>query len=210
MTAWTDMPTMERLRDFALDNLYDDVDDPEMMPYAVEPLFDALKEECQILVEEEKKHALWQLVRKSRKDLGCALTALEDVEQQYENENRLTERLMEVSIGKGVIEAMEQSMADFFANEKHKWHMAYAKHFAEVVVRDGDEVLDSEEDNDEPPSESDDSDDEEEEEGGGEDGDYEGSEGSEGCYDSEASEADTRKRERDSGSGSGSGSEEDE
>ena len=192
------MPTMDKLRDFALDNLYDNVDDPEMMPYGVEPLFDALKEECQILVEEEKKHALWQLVRQSRKDLGCALTALEDVEQQYENENRLTERLMEVSIGKGVIEAMEQSMAEFFANEKHKWHMAYAKHFAEVVVRDGDEVLDSEEDNDEPPPESDDSDEEEEEEDG-EDGDYEGSDpGS----DSDASDADTRKRERDSGSDS--------
>ncbi len=193
------MPIIDKLRDFALDNLYDNVDDPEMMPYGVEPLFDALKEECQITVEEEKKAPLWHLVRSSRKDLGCAITALEDAEQQYENENRLTERLMEVSIGKGVIEAMEQRMAEFFADEKHKWNMAYAEHFAEVVSRDGDEWLSSEEDNDEPPPESDDSDDEEEDEDDGEDGDYEGSDHR---SDSDASDADTRKRERDSGSDS--------
>ena len=159
------METVDQLRDFALDNLYDNVDDPEMMPYGLEPLFDALKEECNIVVDEEEKAPLWHLVRKSRKDLGCAITALEDVEQQYENENRLTERLMEVSIGKGVIEAMER-MAEF-ANEKY--NMAYASHFAAKVLG-GDRDVRLEDNYDELPSESDDSDDEEEE-AGGEDGD---------------------------------------
>ena len=84
MTAWFDMPATDRLRDFALDHLYDDVDDPEMMPYGVEPLFDALKESCSVVVDEEHKAPLWHLVRSSRKDLGCAITALEDAEQQID------------------------------------------------------------------------------------------------------------------------------
>lgn len=147
----------EQLRDFAEEHIFDDVDDPAAPPFSKDSFFQLIADECQMQVEDStRKEELWQLVLKSRQDVGCATTALEDIATQYENENKLTvSSLVLPEVGKPLVCAFETNMATWLTSEQVKWKRAYAKLFADKFLGVAIDYSSSEEENEEPPSESD-------------------------------------------------------
>ena len=181
----------EQLCDFAEETLFSNVDDPANLPFGRDELFQHISDDCKMTLEDaDQKEELWKLVLKSREDVGCAITALEDIASQYENENTLTSSSLSLpEIGMRLIDSFEKNMATWLTSEQIKWKKAYAKHFADKFLGVSVEQLSSEEEDEEPPSESDE---DEENEGEGEDVDYE----SEGAPASDSDEERDFKRQK--------------
>ena len=178
--------------DFAYDNLFFDVDDPEDVGYTQQLLFDSLREQCEIEVDDSKKQSIFDLILRSRRDLGNAVCGLENAQLKYEAEINVSKGVMEEPIADSLLKKTESNMSMFVEAECHRWRLAYAENFASIVLGNAYAVESSSSENEEPPSASEDS--EGEEEGSGEDEEYRGEQddgedgsGSECCNSGESS-----------------------
>lgn len=162
----------EQLCDFAEESLFSNVDDPSNLPFGRDELFQHISDDCKMTIEDDdEKTELWKLAIKTREDVATAISALEDIASQYENENTLSSSsLLLPEIGTRLIDSFEKNMATWLLCEQIKWKKTYAKHFADKFLGVSVEQLSSEDEHEEPPSESDE---DEENEGEGEDLDYE-------------------------------------
>ena len=168
---------LDKLRDFALNHLYDDVDTPETMPLDRDALFCAILAEARVGVCATDADQIVETVKASRRDLARANTAFEHMRGLLRGYHHLTIGEMEVSVGQDAMDSID--VTAYVDSLWFKMRMLYSEHFARVVW--GCDGTASESDEDEH------------------DEDF--------AYHSEASEADTCKEDVESGEESGEESE---
>ena len=126
--------SLDKLRDFALQRLYDNVDDPEIWD-DTDAFFDDILREAHVAVTRTHFDRIVEVVKASRRDLARANTAFEHMRGLLRGYHHLTIGEMEVSVGQDAMDSID--VTAYVDSLWFKMRMLYSEHFARVVWGDG-------------------------------------------------------------------------